>query len=758
MSDEDSYSIDDDFSASLGGLHELSSICEEPEGESLKAFIESSVPQEVEQTASYSSAINRDSVDGSQATPSSTCEVATEPNDALVLDALEKDAVAIDTVNDGHDTASSNNDSYSLDDDFESSAQQEIEQIALSSSVIAIYRDSANGDQATPSSNCEAVAKGGNEVMDSDNLDKAAVAVLIDTVKLASDGIHAAEPSAVHNSSFNESKDSYSMDGFVNTTQTQDDNIDKEAPANIHIPAEQYSPSQDAQVGYASVAVVGNDCSSEIQVNESDSNSLDNDFADRPRPQDEDEIKPDPENEEDHMTAAYNSADSVDCNLTKDFDKTQIGPANEEHVIARQKTDKRSENIIERSDGGETCVVQPHSTKENVGAAKSQDKGTKKSISQYWHNGKILQQPFEESTEDPKSKAGTDHVDAERVFYWESKEIELQRVMAARHKPKKPAPLPRCALLTTKSQAGTQKNQNENTEPKKKVVKYSNQRLSELSQPRLHHLYTKSGAELEKTHLKGVKPSKKNCSQVNDFLDRMESMERQRRDKLDHKAAEAQYDALPKLKCPKCGRQQSYNEMITKTMTCASDSCNKNKVTYQKTRAKLSDFLERLDRSTQRRHIKINEIKSERRSSMTSQTLQQSSRQKELINKVSKNGQDFMTRMEEDVNKRNNKMTHLEELMDESLSQTCTFKPTLNISNHLIRNRKGGLASLAVPARRYTQDFDERLEECEERQRRNNRRSVVESKKPIESLWGHSRASKKIDEDKMKKRFQKSYM
>lgn len=128
------------------------------------------------------------------------------------------------------------------------------------------------------------------------------------------------------------------------------------------------------------------------------------------------------------------------------------------------------------------------------------------------------------------------------------------------------------------------------------------------------------------------------------------------------------------------------------------------------------------------------------------------------MRKVSKNGCDFMARMEKDVTARQTKLSRHVELIDESLQKSYTFKPSVNIPEHLIRNRKSGVESLAVPARRYTQTFEERLEEIERKQQKTN--VMIKSKKgraPIETPWQQNKG-KAYDEHKMKKAFQKSYM
>jgi hypothetical protein len=407
---------------------------------------------------------------------------------------------------------------------------------------------------------------------------------------------------------------------------------------------------------------------------------------------------------------------------------------------------------------------------------------------QKWHHGKRPEQ-MEECKEDPKSKAHTEDTRAGQAFHWDSKYDKRRR--------KTPAPLPRCATLQTKCMSGAMR-QTESIEPKKPKHKYSTKRLQELAQPRKHNIYVRDensnsqNPEL-KNQSKGAKSKKKSHSN-HDFLDRMDSLERQRRDKAElavgasfsddlhyclflylltlivdsppSRAAQAAYDAkidTDKLHCPKCGRIQSYIEMVSKSMICHSESCNKQKIHYKKTVRRTQDFFERQERSSQRRSIKIDEILSERRSSLLSQCLERSRQQQELMRKVSNNGQDFMTRMEKDISARHKKTSRLTDLIDESLRKAHTFKPILQIPEHLIRNRKGGISSLAVPARRYIQTFDERLEESERKQGKKRSTKSNSKRGPIESLWRQGpstvqKREKEYDEAKTKKKFQHSYM
>jgi hypothetical protein len=119
--------------------------------------------------------------------------------------------------------------------------------------------------------------------------------------------------------------------------------------------------------------------------------------------------------------------------------------------------------------------------------------------------------------------------------------------------------------------------------------------------------------------------------------------------------------------------------------------------------------------------------------------------------------------MEKDISARHKKTSRLTDLIDESLREAHTFKPILQIPEHLIRNRKGGISSLAVPARRYIQTFDERLEESERKQGKKRSTKSNSKRGPIESLWRQGpstvqKREKEYDEAKTKKKFQHSYM
>jgi hypothetical protein len=84
------------------------------------------------------------------------------------------------------------------------------------------------------------------------------------------------------------------------------------------------------------------------------------------------------------------------------------------------------------------------------------------------------------------------------------------------------------------------------------------------------------------------------------------------------------------------------------------------------------------------------------------------------------------------------------------LEKEHNYKPTLNVAEHLIKNRKGGLERLAQPSRRYTEEYqppDDEIEQMKKKKRM--------WKKPLESP---KQPTKALDEDELKQKFQKMIM
>lgn len=129
---------------------------------------------------------------------------------------------------------------------------------------------------------------------------------------------------------------------------------------------------------------------------------------------------------------------------------------------------------------------------------------------------------FGECKEDPKSHEA---YRAGHLFDW-----ERQGSAKKKYKRKTPAPLPRCATLATKCMS---KSEPVTEQRRKSKHKYSVKRLQVLAQPRKHHIYVQENSD---TNLK-AKPTKKKThakSQQDNFLERIEVMERERREKVDY--------------------------------------------------------------------------------------------------------------------------------------------------------------------------------------------------------------------------------
>ena len=93
-------------------------------------------------------------------------------------------------------------------------------------------------------------------------------------------------------------------------------------------------------------------------------------------------------------------------------------------------------------------------------------------------------------------------------------------------------------------------------------------------------------------------------------------------------------------------------------------------------------------------------------------------------------GNDFHTRMAKDIGAR--KQQQLESTTMKFLIKEHSFRPQLNIKEHLIRHRKGGFDRLSAPLRRYTDpyqppDWDEN--------NKPRRKSTITRRKLVESPW-----------------------
>lgn len=511
----------------------------------------------------------------------------------------------------------------------------------------------------------------------------------------------------------------------------------------------------------------------ERKCNESyDSYSLDEDFASI--------LSRDKE----PSTAPRNAAVSTDCECDDD---TKIF-SEEKHVPAEKNHNEQCENDSESqaSRSLDKPTTPNHSTSIDDGDCNEETRSDENYIGEVQElEGDVAAEStiLETLATNDCKEAANDSNKENEVDAASNKMLPQQSVGKEGHtnsrckpKIKKPAPLPRCATLSTKSMSIARKTNETNIDGKTQIKrKYSLKRLQELSKPRKHHMYARNDITRE------IKQTKKADS--NSFLERMELMEMERRAKAEFVAgriyssipviygsifrhnhsnhflsvlytAEAKYNSkvdIDKLRCPTCGRIQSYSEFIGKSLNCKNDKCSKKKVQYQK-KTQVNTFLTRLERSTQRRSSKVDEIRAERRSSLSTQCKGKSRTQKALMKKVATEG--FMDRMQKDIHVRQTKISRHVELMDESLRKAHSFKPDIKIPDHLISNRKGGIVSLSAPPRRYTQSFEERLEECDRKQGNGATQKNTKSRAPIEFLW----SKMKYDEGKTKKRFQKAYI
>jgi len=331
---------------------------------------------------------------------------------------------------------------------------------------------------------------------------------------------------------------------------------------------------------------------------------------------------------------------------------------------------------------------------------------------------------------------------------------------------KKPSDfVPRCAYAQTKAMKlkkakelkAAQAEQEKST---KKVLRYSKKRLERLAQPAKHHVYDNKENIQPKSDTCNKTTKKKSVDDESDygpnFLERMETMEQERRESMARATAEALYQArTDKKKCPKCGNCQTYDEMIHDKTECQNDKCRrgKEKQTYQSpSKFEIKSFEERQRRSQQRRSLVVERIEEERRASLVGG--RKSLHQQELLDKVEKARGDFHSRMAKDIAARKDKMMNAEKTARQRLEELHSFKPKLHVAEHLIRNRKGGWENLAAPSRRYTEEYQPPDDDYYTSKKKKRR------KKPLESPWGNSssRSKKKVNDNTLRRRFQQTNM
>ncbi|KAL3774767.1 hypothetical protein ACHAW5_000287 [Stephanodiscus triporus] len=282
-----------------------------------------------------------------------------------------------------------------------------------------------------------------------------------------------------------------------------------------------------------------------------------------------------------------------------------------------------------------------------------------------------------------------------------------------------------------------------------KLHRYSLERLSQLSKPVKHRAYHSDNGIDSKTAHKPKKTSLDSSECGSSFLERMATKEEERREKLQRAVARAIYDAkVDKNVCPNCGTVQSFEKLIQGKTECNNDGCKNEKHQYGPPRKfKLESFQERMTKSAQRRSLILGRIQEERERKLLPFTSHKTSRRKEELRKMA-SMEDFNTRMANDIRERKEKLASLEQAARALLEKEHRYKPTLNVAEHLIKNRKGGLERLAQPLRRYTEEYqppDDEIEQMKKKKRI--------WKRPLES-----QPTKALDENKLKEKFQKMIM
>jgi hypothetical protein len=285
---------------------------------------------------------------------------------------------------------------------------------------------------------------------------------------------------------------------------------------------------------------------------------------------------------------------------------------------------------------------------------------------------------------------------------------------ASKTKRRPTAFVPRCAFAETKSNKFKKAGGLQIVEQKStKVKKYSLDRLEKLAKPVEHRLYSadKSGKTNETT----PKPKKLSLEDSNDFFERMQAKEAERKEKLQLAAAKAQYEAkVDKKVCPSCGTVQSFEEMTKGRMDCRNEQCKSGKHQYLPPRQfKLGSFEERMKRSAQRRKLILDRIEDEQKSIVSKAASQKTSRiQQELKAKIK---DDFESRTINDIRQRKEKLAT--KTVRAMLENEYPYKPNLNVPEQLIKNRQGGIEYLSTPSSRYTEEYQPPDDEIEQMKR-----------------------------------------
>ena len=174
-------------------------------------------------------------------------------------------------------------------------------------------------------------------------------------------------------------------------------------------------------------------------------------------------------------------------------------------------------------------------------------------------------------------------------------------------------------------------------QPLRRRIGYSKSRIEYLSRPRRKQLPESMSI-----------PSRVSTkSSWNDFIERQEYMESQRRMKQDHRRKERDYqDKVDKLRCPVCSTEQTFKEYIDSKTSCQCGAQYK-KVTFH-----LRKFEARMFKSRIRKQKQIQSVLDERKAIIAkgNRTINQ-----KIKDATKVRGEDFINRMKQDQLKRTKK-------------------------------------------------------------------------------------------------------
>ena len=217
-----------------------------------------------------------------------------------------------------------------------------------------------------------------------------------------------------------------------------------------------------------------------------------------------------------------------------------------------------------------------------------------------------------------------------------------------------------------------------------------------------------------------------------DFLTRMESMENERHRKIQLENQRLMYKSkIHKMKCPNCGQEQSFEEMINNKLDCSNEKCHKyhrssilsihskeqkqsnghtssNECTHNKENQIINAktqfqycrpvafqwdrFHKRMEQSTQRKYENMAKIKNERQQMREMTRMHKSKRQKQLLEHIRnrqerEGGTSFIKRISNICTSKTEKIRKLEEEKQLMIDKVCTFQPKLNIPPKFLQSR-----------------------------------------------------------------------